>query len=329
MASQQLAVIIPNDAPNPSPCLITFPLTLPMGWAHSTPYFCAFTETIADMTNMEVLQDHARPTHCLLTSSQTHAVPQTFCRDLHCDPFLTTLHDPIPILQIFANRYRTGAVALMCALTQWKMPYVPWARHLPHWDVRIPASRHPANFRLSRLLSLYKKQDPPPTRVKPVPLPIVVHAAHLCYTANTPSSNTIADMLLLGFFFLLCPGEYAFTNNPDAAPFHLFDTHLPINSCCLQPATASLDDLRRVNYVALEFTTHKNGVRGELIGLGRSSHPTWCPVKTLIHRIQHLRQHNAPPTTPLYLYFDGSWQRIDTTILTHYMRLTVTTLGQQ
>jgi hypothetical protein len=29
------------------------------------------------------------------------------------------------------------------------------------------------------------------------------------------------------------------------------------------------------------------------------------------------------------LYFDGSWQRIDTTILTHYMRLTVTTLGQQ
>jgi len=76
MASQQLAVIIPNDAPNPSPPLITFPLTLPMGWAHSTPYFCEFTETIANMTRMEVLQDHARPTHCLLTSSQTHAVPQ-------------------------------------------------------------------------------------------------------------------------------------------------------------------------------------------------------------------------------------------------------------
>jgi len=79
----------------------------------------------------------------------------------------------------------------------------------------------------------------------------------------------------------------------------------------------------------IRLTTQKNGVRGELIGLGRSGHPTWCPVKTLINRIQHLRQQNAPPTTPLYSYFDGSWRRIDTTILTHYLRLAVTTLGHQ
>jgi hypothetical protein len=36
-ASQQLAVLIPNDAPSPSPPLVAFPLTLPMGWAHSPP----------------------------------------------------------------------------------------------------------------------------------------------------------------------------------------------------------------------------------------------------------------------------------------------------
>jgi hypothetical protein len=59
-------------------------------------------------------------------------------------------------------------------------------------DPRLQASGK-LDLRLSRLLSLYKKQDPPPTRVKPVPLPIVVHAAHLCYTANTPSSNTMSN----------------------------------------------------------------------------------------------------------------------------------------
>jgi hypothetical protein len=267
-------------------------------------------------------------------TDRTWTIWETFCRDLHCDPYLTTLHDPIPILQIFANRYRTGTVApsgnqvrsrtVEDALRAVGQTFAS----LGCADPRLQASGK-LDLRLSRLLSAYKKQDPPPTRVKPIPLPIVAHAAHLCYTANTPSSNTIADMLLLGFFFLLRPGEYAFTNNPDAAPFRLCDTHLLINSRRLQPANASFDDLQRVNYVALEFTTQKNGVRGELIGLGRSGHPTWCPVKTLINRIQHLRQQNAPPTTPLYSYFDGSWRRIDTTILTHYLRLAVTTLGHQ
>jgi hypothetical protein len=31
--------------------LIGFPLTLPMGWIHSLPYFCAVTETIDDLSN--------------------------------------------------------------------------------------------------------------------------------------------------------------------------------------------------------------------------------------------------------------------------------------
>ncbi|MFN9979934.1 MAG: hypothetical protein ACK53Y_08485, partial [bacterium] len=137
------------------------------------------------------------------------------------------------------------------------------------------------------------------------------------------------DMLLLGFYFLLRPGEYAYTDNEDASPFRLSDVHLLIHNRRLNHSTCTPEDLQRVTYVALEFTTQKNGVRGELIGLGRSGHPTWCPVKTLINRIQHLRQHNAPPTTPLYSYFDGSWRRIDTTILTHYLRLAVTTLGHQ
>jgi hypothetical protein len=86
-ASQQLAVLIPNDAPGPSPPLVAFPLTLPMGWAHSPPYFCAFTETITDMTNAKVVEAPARLPHRLLHTSQDHITPQA-----------TTFHDTAVVL---------------------------------------------------------------------------------------------------------------------------------------------------------------------------------------------------------------------------------------
>jgi hypothetical protein len=185
------------------------------------------------------------------------------------------------------------------------------------------------DFRLSRQLSSYAKVDPPPARVKPIPLPIITHAASLCRRANTPFSNTIADMLLLGFFFLQRPGKYAYTQNENAAPFRLCDVHLLVHNRHLDPATAPHAQLEQVNFVALEFTTQKNGVLGELVGLGRSGHPQWCPVCALLNRVYHLRTHCAPPTTPLYSYYTTHWNRLDTTVLTTHLRIAVTLLGAQ
>jgi hypothetical protein len=174
---------------------------------------------------------------------------------------------------------------------------------------------------LSRQLSTYKKRDPPPARVKPIPFPIIAQ------TANTPNAHVIADMLLLGFFFLLRPGEYAYTDNEDAAPFCICDAHLLIHNRRINPYTCTETEFHRVQYIALEFTTQKNGVRGEMVGLGRSGHPLYCPVVALINRIRHLRAHNAPNTTPLYAFYHTKWQRIDTTTLTTHLRHTVTAMG--
>jgi hypothetical protein len=82
-----------------------------------------------------------------------------------------------------------------------------------------------------------------------------------------------------------------------------------------------------INYIALEFTTQKNGVRVELVGLGRSCHPTWRPIAALISRVKHLRSNNAPLTTPLYAYYDTTWRSVDTTTLKTHLRNTVTVLG--
>ena len=56
-AALELAVIIPGTSPSTS--LIAVPLSLPMGWAQSPPYFCAYTETAADLINA-ALQESAR-----------------------------------------------------------------------------------------------------------------------------------------------------------------------------------------------------------------------------------------------------------------------------
>jgi hypothetical protein len=167
-----------------------------------------------------------------------------FCQDLHCDPYLSSLDDPIPLLQLFAHRYRTGALApsgspvksrtVEDALRAVGQTFSTLGCANP----RLQASGK-LDFRLSRQLSAYTKIDPPPTRVKLIPFPIIVQAAQLCYTANTASALATADMLLLGFFFLLRPGEYAYTDNKNAAPFRLCDIHILINNRRLDPYTAT------------------------------------------------------------------------------------------
>jgi hypothetical protein len=135
-------------------------------------------------------------------------------------------------------------------------------------------------------------------------------------------------MLLLGFFFLLRPGEYAHTTNPDSSPFRLCDIHLLIHDRRLNPFTCTELELNAATHVALEFTTQKNGVQGELVGLGRSGHPQWCPVLAIIRRLKHFRLHRAPPTAPLYSYFTGTaWHSITSTTLTQHLRWAATAVG--
>jgi hypothetical protein len=135
-------------------------------------------------------------------------------------------------------------------------------------------------------------------------------------------------MITLGFFFLLRPGEYAYTDNPEAAPFRLCDVHVFYNGARLDTLHCPEEHLESANQVALEFTKQKNGVRGELVGLGRSNHNYLCPVKTLIWRLKHLRLHHATPTTPIYKYHDTTkWAAITASNITHRLRLAAAALG--
>ena len=59
--------------------LVAFPLSLPMGWTESPPYFCAFTETIADVANARILKWRNPKKHPLTRDADsTPASPEPF-----------------------------------------------------------------------------------------------------------------------------------------------------------------------------------------------------------------------------------------------------------
>jgi hypothetical protein len=121
-----LAVILPPDGPCPH--LVALPLSLPMVWTHSPPYFCVYTETVADLANAAKLY---RPQHPLFSTTQKHhqPPPTTFhpmaitlpstsdeplnYHDIYIDDFITVAQQPVhtqamnnllhTLDQVFAN----------------------------------------------------------------------------------------------------------------------------------------------------------------------------------------------------------------------------------
>ena len=119
-------------------------------------------------------------------------------------------------------------------------------------------------------------------------------------------------MIIIAFFFLLRPGEYT-DNNKD--PFRLADTQLFIGDTRLDLSCSPESELKVATFASLTFTSQKNGVRGEVIGLACSGDPYLCPVKAIIRRVLFLRSHSAPPSTPLARVFHTP-DKVNATYLT-------------
>jgi hypothetical protein len=95
--------------------------------------------------------------------------------------------------------------------------------------------------------------------------------------ANSSKAKAISDMLLLGFYFMLRPGEYAQTKSNDTSPFRFKHVHLFAGRRRLNHFTTPLYQLFAATSVALEFDRQKNGVRGEVITLSRSAIALFVP----------------------------------------------------
>ena len=183
------------------------------------------------------------------------------------------------------------------------------------------------DFRIRRMLNSYAKDDPAPTRVKPVPVAVLRRIAAVADAATDPLVKATSDMICLAFFFLLRPGEYV-VSPAESTPFQLKDVQLQVGNRRLNLETCSDAEILSATFASLTFDKQKNSVRGEVIGQATSGDPNLCPVRALGRRILHLRSHNAPPDTPLATaYTVTGLERVRPSEITSALRLAVDFLG--
>ena len=245
--------------------------------------------------------------------------------------------DRVPLLLLFAHQYRTGRIAPSERAVR-SRTVEDAVRHVAQTFTRVGAVDPRLNvfgeldYRLQAVLRTWKKADPPPTRVKPLPM-LVLRRAHTLAEANltvSPRLFAAGDCLILAFYFLLRPGEYS--GAPRTADDDLFrfkDVGVWLGHRRLDPLTCPTDDLLAATFVTVTFTTQKNGVRGETLGHGRSGHPTLCPVAALTRRLLHLRLVNAAPSTPVNAFRlspVSRWQYVLPTDVTTILRRAVALL---
>ncbi|CAJ1957772.1 unnamed protein product [Cylindrotheca closterium] len=86
----KLGVILPRFEGLPQ--LVALPLVLPMGWTESPPWFCAFTETVADLTNVDLQQNKRVPPHPL---GRAAAITNFEVRDTQVARPIPKSHQPL------------------------------------------------------------------------------------------------------------------------------------------------------------------------------------------------------------------------------------------
>jgi hypothetical protein len=138
-------------------------------------------------------------------------------------------------------------------------------------------------------------------------MPVIQRVMHMANISQLAFDEAVADLIVLGFFFLFRPGESTVLS--ESTCFCLADIHFSVGVCSVVAATASNDDLNICTSVSFTFTNQKNGNRGEIIRLTRSGDPYVCPVLAAARRVKHLRLHNAIKSTPICAYYPSSRRR--------------------
>ena len=104
-------------------------------------------------------------------------------------------------------------------------------------DPRL-ASNNKLDFRLSRMIGGWKREDPPPMRVKPIPVQVIRRIMFVSLQSDDELVQATADMTALGFFYLLRPGEYTCDKVGDACPFKIKDVQLFVGQVRIKLDTA-------------------------------------------------------------------------------------------
>mmetsp|Transcript_28708 Transcript_28708/g.83064 ORF Transcript_28708/g.83064 Transcript_28708/m.83064 type:complete len:342 (-) Transcript_28708:25-1050(-) len=246
------------------------------------------------------------------------------------DPFLHGLRDPIPVLLVLACRIRDGRASrsghpVRAAHVRDELHAIAKTfTRLGHPDPRLNSAGQ-MDTRLSDLYAAWAREDPPPTRVKPLPIQVLHHAQTLVTYAPNEFHRAAVDLAWIGFFFLLRPGEHCSTGTNH--PLTLKDVSLKIGHSPLHFLTCPLTSLSSATHSGITFDTQKNRVRGEQLAHGRSGHSVACPTASLIRRVLYLRLNNATLDTPLCsVRHHQTWVPVTSQAITSILRTSAAAL---
>ena len=157
---------------------------------------------------------------------------------------------PRTVLQVFLLRVRKGDLAKHRDAVHARTAE-DYLRHVGQTFQRVGApdprkKGDSIDFCLTCMIAAFKKADPPPHRVKPIPIKVIRSIAGIARLSSCTFSIAVADMIMIAFFYLLRPGEY--TASPsDTQPFNfrsvqLFVGHRSlISSLILRPNCLNLN----------------------------------------------------------------------------------------
>jgi hypothetical protein len=131
-----------------------------------------------------------------------------FCTQIHIDPLLEEIDNPVRLLELFAIRTRDGRMSKSGGPV--RTPTMDQAlcsvghgfSHMGAHDPRLDAAGN-LDLRLTWLTAGKQRRDPPARHVKPIPIPILHHAVSKIMDDPNPipALQAAANMLTIGYYF--------------------------------------------------------------------------------------------------------------------------------
>jgi hypothetical protein len=189
---------------------------------------------------------------------------------------LPPMYGDEPLLAAGPTDGMDGVTALLWHLTDDEL--------LIHFDLTYPQTVswrivHPAPGMLLSVTSALRRQ-------RPELASSFLHEPMRAH--NTVEALAVISMLCIVLFFLCRPGKSTAAPTGQNAPFRLCDVTFYVGLRLVLANTATNAGLDSATFVTLTFTTQKNTVRGEVIGIGLSGDPFVCPVLSTASRVRHL-----------------------------------------
>jgi len=177
-------------------------------------------------------------------------------------------------------------------------------------------------FPIRLMMDGWRKEDPPTEKKLPVEADVPEFMANIGRQAHaTPLQQTIGDLALIAFYFLLRIGEY--TGKPSrneskqTEQFKVKDVTFFRRDKAGQlrqlPRNAEAHLIMSANSATLKLDNQKNGWKGVCIHQHTNGDSYSCPVRALGRRILHIRENNGSQNSPLSaVCTNGAW-----TFVTH------------